>query len=166
MSDDQGGGMMPQPLDAHRMILEGVGEWKVACTYYMDPSQPPMECEATDSIEAIGPFWAVSRFECPLPGGQMLLGKATLGYDVQKQKYIGMWIDSFTPAMFEYEGDYDPETKTLEMFGEGFFPAMQTVCSYRSVRIDNGDGSILFEMFLTPPGQQEWKLFSYLYSRA
>ena len=60
--------MMPGPTDEHRLLLEHVGTWKVACTYYMDPSQPPMEVEAKETVEAVGGFWTVSKFESEFMG--------------------------------------------------------------------------------------------------
>lgn len=158
--------MVPQPSDAHRFVQEAVGTWKVACTYYMDPTQPPMECEATDTIEAVGPFWTVSRFVCPLPDNNELVGKATLGYDPNKGKYVGFWIDSCTTTPFYYEGDYDADSKTLAMSGSGYFPMFQAECPYRMTNRENDDGTRTFEMFVTMPGAPEMKLFTYVYSRA
>ena len=37
------GRQMPQPTREHGMLKEHAGTWKVACTFFMDPSQPPME---------------------------------------------------------------------------------------------------------------------------
>ena len=44
----------PQPTKEHLMLKEMAGKWNVHCTYFMDPSQPPMETEATDTAEMIG----------------------------------------------------------------------------------------------------------------
>ena len=59
---------MPQPTAEHKLLQDLVGNWKVACKFYMDPSQPPMETNATEKVDLIGDFWTVSRFETQMMG--------------------------------------------------------------------------------------------------
>jgi hypothetical protein len=42
---------MPQPTDEHRRLEEHCGVWDVDCTFYMDPSQPPMKMQGKETFE-------------------------------------------------------------------------------------------------------------------
>lgn len=162
MSDDF---QLPTPSDEHKLLQESVGKWNVKCTYYMDPSQPPMECDATETIESVGPFYTASRFESRF-GEMPFLGSATLGYDPHKEKWVGTWISNMGPEFYYFEGDYDADAKRLEMKGEGMFPHFGCICPFRSVQDWNDDGMHKFEFFVQIPNGPEMKTFTYLYSRA
>lgn len=43
----------------------------------------------------------------------------TLGYDPQKQKYVGTWIGSMMAHLWLYEGTLDAEGKVLTLNSEG-----------------------------------------------
>ena len=42
---DQAAPPMPQPTAEHQLLKDHAGTWKVACKFYMEPSQPPMETQ-------------------------------------------------------------------------------------------------------------------------
>ena len=84
---------MPQPTAEHKNLEEYAGNWKVACKFYMDPSQPPMETNATEKIELVGDFWTVSRFESNMMGAPFV-GSALLGYEPHTGKFVSTWVDS------------------------------------------------------------------------
>ncbi len=156
---------LPTPTDEHRLLLEQVGKWNVQCTYYMDPSQPPMEATAVETIEAVGQFWTVSKFESEFTGTPFV-GRATLGYDTHAKQWVGTWIDCMSTVMFSYRGAYSADTKVLDMRGEGFMALYGGVCPFRSTIEWLADGEHRFEMFVTPPGADEHKMFTYRYTRA
>ena len=158
-------GTPPGPGPEHQTLKEAVGTWNVDCTFYMDPSQPPMVCEAKETIEMLGEFFTVSLFEADF-GGMDFKGRATLGFDPERKKFTGTWIDSMSPHMFPYEGDYDAATKTLEMSGQGYMCQFGGNTPYRMTEKALDGGGREFEMFATPAGMPEIKLFTYVYSRA
>ncbi|MBM4014318.1 MAG: DUF1579 domain-containing protein [Planctomycetes bacterium] len=57
--------LMPQPTKEHRRIQALVGKWNVKSTFCMDPTQPPMVCDAVEVYEAAGPFFVLWR--CSIP---------------------------------------------------------------------------------------------------
>jgi len=155
----------PTPLEHHQMLLSHVGTWDVQCTYYMDPSQPPMEAKAKETVEAVGQFWTVSKFESDFMG-MPFVGRATLGYDTNAEQFVGTWIDGMSTVIFHYVGQFDADKKVLDMSGEAFMPHFQGECKFRSVIYFADDDKHQFEMFVTPPGAPEMKMFRYEYSRA
>ncbi len=159
-------GCTSQATAEHEQLKDAVGKWKVACTYYMDPSQPPMENEATETVEMIGDLWAVSRFETDMMGAPFT-GSATIGYEPLKQRWVSTWIDSMQPFLFHMTGGFDDSGKILSMSGDG--PSMMEpgkMATYRTrEEVVNRDERI-FEMFVSTPDGNEHKMFRYVYTRA
>lgn len=107
----------PQPGPQHEKLLESVGEWHVDCKHFMDPSQPPMESTATDTVRAIGGFWTVSDFKGEAMG-MPFEGCSTVGYDVIREKYVTTWVDSMMPNHWYMEGDFETDD-TMVFTGKG-----------------------------------------------
>ncbi len=155
---------MPQPTHEHHLLKEHVGTWKVDCTYFTDPTQPPMEVLATETIEMLGEFWTRSLFRADM-GGFVLEGSATVGYDPQKGKWISTWIDNVNPTLFLFEGDLDETAQSLEMTGSGPSPVDEEITTYRTVEKVIGPDQRQLDMFVTLPDGGEMRMFTYLYNR-
>ncbi len=158
------GRQMPQPTREHRLLKDHVGTWKVACTFFMDPSQPPMEAEATETIEMLGEFWTRSDFSADL-GGFSILGSAQLGFDPVKGKWVSTWIDNGMPHLFYFEGDLDESAGALEMKGTGPSPVDGSQTTYRTVEIALGPDERTLDMYFTLPSGDEVQMFTYRYKR-
>jgi hypothetical protein len=158
------GRQMPQPVREHEMLKEHVGTWRVECTYFMDPSQPPMQVTATETIEMLGPFWTRSLFRADL-GGFMIEGSATVGYDPEKGKWVSTWIDNGMPHLFYFEGDLDEEAGALEMTGKGPSPIDGNPTTYRTVETVVGPNERTVDMYYTLPTGDELQMFAYRYTR-
>lgn len=165
MSEAGDCGQMPQPGPEHEWIQGSAGTWNVKCTYWMDPSQPPMEATAVETIDTVGPFWTVSTFESNFMG-MPFKGRSTLGYTPAKERFVGTWIDSMSQHMFVMEGTRDDSGNVLEMTCEG--PDMMTgqIVTYRTREERTGSDGRNFQMFVQRPEQGEQKMFEYEYTRA
>jgi hypothetical protein len=150
---------MPQPGPEHKRLEEHVGKWDVDCTFFMGPDQPPMQVKARDTIEMFGPFFTSSCFEAEM-FGQPYKGRATLGYDPEQGTYVSTWYDSMTPVLYSFTGSFDASGKVLELRGEGHDCMSKGPATYRTTEEHKGDGSRVFEMFMTPQGGPEIKLFT------
>ena len=164
MSQDAATPQLPQPTEEHQRLQESCGRWNVHCTFYMDGSQPPMEVEATETVEPLGGFWTHSLFECDMFGAPFQ-GRATIGYEPGAGEYVSSWFDTMTPAMFQFRGHFDAAGKVLEMTGEGYDCTTGSIARYRTTEERCDDGTRRFEMFLTREDGVETKLFTYLYTR-
>lgn len=156
---------MPQPTPEHARLESGLGRWNVKCTYFMDPSQPPMVCDAVETVEPVGPFWTVSLFESEFMG-MPFRGRSTLGYDPQKKKWVGTWVDSMSPSMFVMEGGYDAAGKVLTMHCRGPHMATGEMVDFRCVTTHTGPETHEFDMYMTDPQHGEVQMFRHEYSRA
>lgn len=155
---------MPQPTREHHLLKEHVGTWRVECKYFMDPTEPPFEVVATETIEMVGDFWSQSRFRADM-GDFVLEGSSTVGFDPDKGKWVSTWIDNANPALFHFEGDLDEEAGALEMIGRGPSPVNEEDTTYRSVERVVDENTRTLDMFVTLPTGDELQMFAYTYHR-
>lgn len=155
----------PQPTKQHEWLRSHVGKWNVDCAFYIDPSQPPMKVEATDVVEAHGPFFIVAKFSADMFGAPFH-GIATTGYDPANEQFHSTWIDTMTPYLYVFTGQLDPSGKLLEFQGRAPDPMTQEMTDWRWVEEHIDKNTRKFEMFMATADGQELKLFTHLYKRA
>lgn len=110
---------MPPPTKEHAWFKRYVGEWDSEVEMFMAPNQPPMKSSGTERARMLGGFWLISE------GGNNAMPYSfllQLGYDPQRQKYIGSWVDSMTSYNWTYEGTVDSTGNILSLNTEGPFP--------------------------------------------
>lgn len=105
---------MPTTTEQHKHLLAGVGEWEGTLTSYYDPTAKPTPVPARETVTAVGEFWVLSQFHCDLPG-MPYHGSGHYGYDPEKKKFIGTWVDSTSSYFSLMEGEVDSKTKALVM---------------------------------------------------
>jgi hypothetical protein len=108
----------PQPTKEHEWLQQFVGEWESTSQAVMGPGQPAIECKGTASSRMLGPFWVVTESEGDMMGTK-IQAVQTIGYDAEKKKYVGSWVDSMINYMWKYEGTIDPSGKKLTLEAEG-----------------------------------------------
>ena len=90
------------------------GEWSVVST---SPGAENMK--ATVSSHTIGNNWIVNQHSSPDAFGTGYQAVQTLGYDAEKKKYVGSWIDSMMGFKWTYSGTLDESGKRLLLDTEG-----------------------------------------------
>lgn len=153
----------PQPGPEHEALLRKVGEWKIACEFYMGPGMPPMQAEAEETMEAFGPFWVMSRFRADMMGFPFE-GRASMGFNSFTGCYECTWIDSMTNILHHYSGKMDG--KVLEMTGEAIDWQSGQPASYRVREEHHSDDEFVFEMFMQREGEEEFRTMRNHYKRA
>jgi hypothetical protein len=161
MAEDQN---IPAPTREHERLKEYVGRWRVECTYFQNPNHPPIEVSATETVEMLGEFWALSRFVAEMDGFT-LEGTSTLGFDPHRKKWVSTWIDNSSPALFQFEGEIGGSPNTRELTGSGPSPFSGEEARFRSVETVLDSGERRFEMYITLETGDEMQMFTYLYSR-
>ena len=146
------------------MLQSRVGVWDVECAYHMGADEP-MHVSAVETVEALGPFWTVSLFECELPGGIPLVGRASVGFDTNREKFHSTWIDSATPYLYTFDGEYDREARALRLEGMNTDPASGNRIKYKGIEAFGHADHRTFELLIEPrPGIQQ-QLLRYEYTR-
>lgn len=153
----------PQPTAEHQRITAMAGKWNVQCTFYMDPSAPPMECAAVEEFEAVGPFWVVSKYQADFMGSPFV-GRSTLGYDIHRKCWVSTWVDCMSPVMFSFTGQQKGDV--LEMTGEAYSCMTQQMARHRTTNKSVGKNEWVLEMFQSMPDGKEVKTMRCHYRRA
>lgn len=154
---------MPQPTAEHKLLKEHAGTWKVACTFYMEPGQPPMESTAKETVEMVGEFWTLSKFENQMMG-MPFTGRATLGYEPHSKQFVSTWVDSMAPVLCVLKGTQKGDT--LTMHGEFWSCMTNSVLKHRTTEKTISKNERVFEMFCTMPDGTEIKMMTNHYKRA
>ena len=123
---------MPKPVKEHEWLQQFVGEWNSEFEIFHDPSQPPIKGKGTETSRAIGGFWVVGEGNSEMMG-MKFSSLLTLGYDPDKKKYVGTWIDSMASYLWKYEGTVDATGKILTLETEGPCPMRPGPVKYKEV---------------------------------
>jgi hypothetical protein len=94
-------------------IRKYVGKWEFRQrTFFGGPDAPPNEQVGYETRTMLGDYWLLSETESDLMG-QPFQGRATIGFDVVKGRYMMYRVDSLVPYSMIFEGTYNPATKTF-----------------------------------------------------
>jgi hypothetical protein len=154
---------MPQPTAEHAYLTSHAGTWKVACQFFMEPGQPPMETTATETIEKVGEFWTVSRYQTEMMGAPFV-GRATLGFEPHTGQYVSTWVDSMNPVLCTMRGTKKGET--LELQGKWYSCMTNSELVHRTVEKTLSKDEHVFEMYCTLPDGTEILMMRNHYRRA
>jgi hypothetical protein len=108
----------PRPSEAHKVITGGAGTWDaIVKMYFRGPRGPATESKGVETSETIsGGFYSLTTFKYKM-GDKDFEGHGLFGYDPRTKEYVGTWVDNFTTIPTQLKGKYDPDQKTLTMFG-------------------------------------------------
>src|SRR5262245_16496205 len=87
---------MPKPSKEHGFLKEGAGTWDTVMKFKMAPDQPEQEIKGVETCEMLGEFWILFDIKAEMFGTPWR-GHGTLGFDPEKKKYVGTFIDSMSP---------------------------------------------------------------------
>lgn len=151
--------MDPEPHAMHRWLQQLLGDWTCDSTADMGPGQPPAQSKGTEHVRALGDLWVLCEGTGTMPGGGDARMLMTLGYDPEKNVFVGTWVGSMMTHMFVYRGTLDANRKVLTLETEGpSFTGDGSVAPYRDViTLVNANERTLTSAGLQPDGS--WKPF-------
>jgi hypothetical protein len=155
----------PEPTAEHKVLAADVGTWDGTIkSFFGGPDAEPTVTKGTEVNSMLaGGLWMVSSFEGEF-GGAKFEGRGQFGYDANKGKYIGTWVDSMTPTISMLEGSYDAKTKTITYTGEGVGPDGKSKYTQKMVTTTKDDGSRVFTLYMKTD-KQEVKLMEIAYQK-
>ena len=133
-----------KPARDHAWLKQLLGEWEAQYKMYFQPGQPPAESTGTDNVRALGELWVIAETKTTMMGAPYS-GVMTLGYDPQKERFQGTWVDSFGGQLWIYKGTLNDAGDTLTLETEG--PSLQSpgkTALYKEVIKFTGEGSRTF----------------------
>jgi Protein of unknown function (DUF1579) len=146
--------MKTEPQKEHQWLQQLVGDWTSEAEMATGPGQPSTKYSGTERVYMVGGLWMVGEGQGEMPGGGTATMIMTLGYDVQKKKYLGTWIGSMMTHMWHYDGEMDASGRILTLSAEG--PSMAgdgTMAKYQDIiEIKSKDHRTLSSRVLGPDG--------------
>jgi hypothetical protein len=151
--------MRTEPQQEHEWLQKLVGEWTIEAEASMGPDQPSESVSGTESVRSLGGVWVLAEGQGEMPGGGHATTVMTLGYDPQRQRYVGTWIGSMMSHLWVYDGELDAAERVLTLSAEG--PSMAgdgKLAQYRDViEFKSDDYRLLSAYVLRDDG--EWHHF-------
>lgn len=154
----------PQPAKQHRKLAEQVGIWDAELAY-LDFNTGKQATSRGTSIrkQPLGALWLIDSFQAKVMG-MPFKGMGTTGYDPQKKKMVGTWIDSMTPSLMVIEGNWDDAGKVLTMSGMGPGEDGDPVKTTLVTTVHSGDKHV-FQMFTQTPDGEDMLMMTITYTR-
>jgi hypothetical protein len=151
--------MQAEPQKEHHWLQKLVGEWTYETAAIVGPDQPPEKSTGTESVRSLGGLWILAEAQGEMPGCGPVTMIITLGYDPEKQRYVGTWIGSMMTYLWMYNGEMDAHERVLTLNSEG--PAMSgdgKMAKYKDViEVKSNDHRVMTSHVLGDDGQ--WHQF-------
>ncbi len=110
----------PQPTAEHKMLAQEAGQWMGEMKMFINgPDADPvvMPCSEKNVMMDTG-LWLISEFE-----SGPFKGHGQFGYDPEKKKFVGSWIDNQTSSLGIMEGTHDAKTNETTYLSKMMNPA-------------------------------------------
>lgn len=110
--------MHTEPQKEHGWLHRLVGNWTFEIEMKLGPDEPPQTFKGTESVRSLGGLWTLGEAQGEMPGGvtTMLM---TLGYDTNKQRFVGTFIGAVSDYLWVYDGELDSAGKVLTLNADG-----------------------------------------------
>jgi len=154
------------PGEHHRHMAKLAGEWKAVSKMWLDPAAAPVESTGTMQLTPIlGGRFMQSQYKGPLMGMEFN-GIGLDGFDNQKQKHIGLWVDNMGTMMMTFEGACSDGGKVTTTMSDFVDPASGQATTMKSVTTMIDDKKFMFEGFARPAsGGEFFKTMEITYTR-
>ncbi len=148
---------MPKPVKEHAWLQKLVGDWESEMECQTEPGKPPMKAKSTEKARMLGGFWVVTEGSGEMMGAPFS-SVLTLGYDPEKKKYVGTWVDSMGGYMWKYVGTMNEAGTTLTLETEGPCPMQGgKICKFKeSLEFKDNDHRVFTSRIQGDDG--EWKV--------
>jgi len=116
---DQMSAMMnPEPQKEHIWLRKFLGDWTFDAEM-PDGGKESENCSGSESVRALSDLWILGEGIGKMPGGGTANTLLTLGFDIQKKRFVGTWVGSMMTNLWVYDGYLDEGSNTLTLESEG-----------------------------------------------
>ncbi len=149
--------VMAKPRAEHGFLEKMVGSWDVTSD---------MSGDATwvENVRSLQGLWIIAEGNGEMPKGEggeegvPVTTVLTLGFDSAKQKYVGTWLGSMMDNLWVYEGEAEPDGKTLSLYTVGPSMGGEGLADYREQITFLSDDHRTFNSSAKQP-DGSWKQF-------
>ncbi|HEX7899820.1 MAG TPA: DUF1579 domain-containing protein [Planctomycetota bacterium] len=155
--------MTAKPVQEHALLKKFEGEWDSVAKFMMEPGKEPVPAKGKESCKLImGGLFLVTSVDSEMFGGKFF-GHGVLGYDIQKKKYTGSWVDSLNTAIYRVEGALEGNVLTERL--ESTEPETGAPLKLRLVHELKDADHRTMRVFVTMPDGNEVETGSIAYTR-
>jgi hypothetical protein len=140
--------MFAQPQAEHQWFRELLGNWEFSHQCATGPDSPPHTATGKVAVRTLGGLWYLLESSGEVPEGGSWTSLMTLGFDPQRNKYVGTFIGSMMTHLWVYDGQLDASGKILTLDVEG-------------PRFD-GSGMVRYQDILEIVSSDHWTLRSHV----
>ena len=135
-------------LDSREVFQRHAGTWDSAFAKFMfGPNDTPIHTKGVETNKVLeGGLWLVMDQRYEYPGG-VYEGWGMFGYDPQKNKYIGSWVDTTNSHLNSSEGMYDEDTHTLTLIADGVDPTTGRLSQVKQVITHTDPDTKVFSVY-------------------
>jgi hypothetical protein len=151
----------PKPSAEHEQLKQMTGTWDalVKCSL-PTPQESKGHYRATMDL---GGFFLVTEFKGEM-AGKPFQGRGLTGYDPFKKKYVGVWVDSMSPGIYNCEGSFDKSGKVFTETIEGPCPEGKPM-KMRAVTHVKDEDHMHLQMYLRGEDGNESLMMEIAYTR-
>jgi hypothetical protein len=106
------------PLSAHPFLRQLLGEWTFETVAVMAAEQPAEQFRGRETVRQVGP-WLLLEGQGAIPNGGQATNVMTLGFDPDRQRFVGTFLTSMMTYLWIYDGQLDAAEKVLTLDTEG-----------------------------------------------
>lgn len=111
--------MTAEPQEQHQWLHRMLGEWIYEGECSMGPDQPASKSMGSETVRSLGGLWILCEGRGEMPDGGPATWLCTLGYDPQRQRFVGTWIGSMMSHLWVYDGELDAAGTVLTLAASG-----------------------------------------------
>jgi Protein of unknown function (DUF1579) len=152
------------PGAPHKRLAALAGNWITKTTAWMEPDKPPMESKGTCKQKMLLDGRYLQQEYTGDMMGSVFKGINLIGYDNHTKKYMSIWIDSMSTAIYYFEGTASRDGKTITQESRYDDPARGPM-TWRSVSRIVDDNTMVYKMYITAKGSQEEKMMEMTLTR-
>lgn len=147
--------MFAKPQKEHEWLQRLVGEWTFESECMGEPGQPTHKTRGTETVKSLGGLWIVGNGQGGMPAGGTATMMITLGFDPQRNRFVGTWIGSMMTQLWIYDGELDASNRVLTLNSEGpSFPDPVKRAKYQDIiEIKSDDHRVLTSRCLGDDGK-------------
>lgn len=149
--------MNAEPLKQHQWLDRFIGEWTWESECSMGADQASTKTLGTEVVRSLGGLWIIAE---GVGGADGSSGKTimTLGFDPQRDRFVGTFIVSMMTHLWPYSGSLDTAQKVLTLDSEGPNFSESAMAKYQDIiEFVSDDHRILSSQILMDDGN--WNHF-------
>lgn len=103
----------------HAWLQRLIGAWTGEGDCDMGPGQPQQKWTVEESVCAIGDVWVLAESQGQMPDGSPSVMLITLGFDPDRNRFVGTFVGSMMTHLWIYDGELDAGGRILTLNAEG-----------------------------------------------